>query len=111
MEIKHSVIDFLLGHFRTRPGMFLGRNHISLLSTFMTGYLISLHQNDIDPSSDPFFGNEHTGFFNWFKNKRGYTHSSNWYYTILEECSGSEENALELFFTLLEEYNTELNTI
>ncbi len=105
-KVEISVIDFLLGNLRKRPGMYLGKNHISLLSTFMTGYMISLQENGYDISTDPFFGDNESGFFVWFKKKRGYSLSSNWYFTILEECNGSEENALELFFTLLEEYNT-----
>lgn len=108
-KVEKSVIDFLLGYFRQRPGMYLGRNQISLLSTFMTGYRFSLQENGYDISSDPFFGNDSGGFFIWFQNKRGYSSSSNWYLTILKECNGEEEKALELFFNLLEEYKNELN--
>jgi hypothetical protein len=58
MKIEISVITFLLGHFKQKPGMYLGRNHISLLSTFMTGYMISLTTNGFDLTTDPFCGKE-----------------------------------------------------
>ena len=65
MEVKKSVISFLLGHFKQKPGMYLGRNHISLLSTFMTGYMISLTANGFDLKTDPFFGKEDDWLFDW----------------------------------------------
>jgi hypothetical protein len=104
MEVQKSVIIFLLGHFRKKPGMYLGKNHISLLSTFMTGYMTSLITNGLDPNSDPFYGQENDGFFNWYSKKNGITDSANWYLTILEESNNSEEEGLNLFFALLEEF-------
>lgn len=44
--------------------MNLGKNHISLLSTFMTGYMISLTNNGFELSTDPFYGTNEKVFFN-----------------------------------------------
>jgi hypothetical protein len=88
--------------------MYLGKNHISLLSTFMTGYMFALQCNGFDINSDPYFAEGDQGFFGWFQKKRNYSPSPSWYHTILRECDGSEEKALELFLTLLEEYRSQL---
>ena len=104
MVVKKSVITFLLGHFRQRPGMYLGRNHISLLSTFMTGYMISLTTNGFDLTSDPFYGNDGDGFFDWYSKKCGVDKTSSWYTTMLEQAGNSEEKGLNLFLSSLEEF-------
>lgn len=104
MKVKQSVILFLLGSFRERPGMYLGRNHLSLLSVFMGGYLTSLITNGFDPNTDPFYGEEGEGFFGWYSNASGIDRSANWYATILEQANHSEEKGLELFLSLLEEF-------
>jgi hypothetical protein len=63
MEVKESVINFLLGNLRKKPGIYLGKNHITLLSTFMNGYMVSLTNNGFSLSTDPFFGKENDVFF------------------------------------------------
>ena len=108
MKVKESVITFLLGHFREKPGMYLGRNHISLLSIFMTGYMISLTNNGFDITTDPFFGKEDEGFFSWYKKKMGYKTSSNWYIAILNDTGENEEEALNSFLKLLEQFKKEV---
>ncbi len=104
MEVKESVVNFLLGCLRKKPGMFLGMNHISLLSTFMSGYMISLMNNGFDISTDQFFGAENSGFFDWYSKKHKIEFSSNWYSTMLLQSNNSEEKALDLFFSSLEEF-------
>jgi len=104
MEVKESVIIFLLGHFKQKPGMYLGRNHISLLSTFMTGYMISLTTNGFDITTDPFYGKKGEGFFDWYSKKYGITQTENWYTTMLEQSDNSEEKGLDLFLYSLEKF-------
>lgn len=111
MQVQKSIITFLLGHFREKPGMYLGRNHISLLSTFVSGYMISMNLNGIDLSSDPFFGTDEEGFFGWYSKKCGITETPSWYATMLKQANYSEEKGLELFLTSLEEFCIEKNLI
>jgi hypothetical protein len=113
MEVKESIITFLLGHFKQKPGMYLGRNQISLLSTFMTGYMISLTTNRFDLKIDPFYWKEGEGFFDWYSKKSGITQTENWYTTMLEQSDNSEEKGLDLFLHSLEEFckNKKINVL
>jgi hypothetical protein len=79
--------------------MYLGRNHISNLSTFIAGLMMS---EFVYKNQDNYFGEN--GFLNWYIKKYKPQESSFWQDYFLSETDNDEVKALELYFERLEEY-------
>jgi len=100
-QLKYeNLTELLLNEIRQRPGMFLGKNHISKLPNFIHGYHFSDSISQRQP--DFYFGNN--GFLIWYKDKYKPTEMSFWHDYFLEEADNDDEKALDIFFERLEEY-------
>ena len=110
-----NIYDFLLA-IELYPSMFLGKNSISLLSTFLNGIEFGLKEfcqstsnfdwKEFKSNKEPHY---EFGFQKWiserYKNRRGYNQT--WSDSILYQVDGDEEKAFDLFFALLEEFKLE----
>lgn len=92
--------------------MYLGKNKISLLPTFLTGYHFGFSNangeaSDIDElfGENGFFGE--SGFLKWFYKKQNKTPGSFWHGLFFELADNDEVKALDLFFEYLEKYSNE----
>lgn len=101
MEYR-DLTELLLGRIRERPGMYLGRNHISLLPNFITGYMMAMY---VMNKKDRYF--DEPGFITWFFDRYNVKQTSFWNTPFLDEAKGDEQKALELYFNYLEEYSKE----
>jgi hypothetical protein len=102
-----NLTELLLNIIRHRPGMYLGRNHISKLPNFLLGY--DFRDELSNGERDFYFGDK--GFLVWYSNKYKPKEMSFWHDYFLAETENDEVKALELYFTRLEEYYTWHNTI
>lgn len=85
-----------------KPAMYVGGKSIFLLESFINGYLWARSELDI-PSTErenDFFEN----FHNWLEERLDARTSTKSWSSIILFRSFSEENALENFFILLEEF-------
>jgi hypothetical protein len=96
-----SLTELLLKVIRPRPGMYLGRNHISALPNFILGY--SFCNNILQDEEDFYFGSQ--GFLTWYTDKYKPAQMSFWHDYFLSETDNDESRALELYFMRLEEYH------
>ena len=81
--------------------MYLGKNHISKLSNFITGLMMSEY---VYKNNDYYFGEN--GFLEWYCQKYKPKESSFWTDYFLIEAKHDEVKALDLYFIRLEEYYT-----
>jgi hypothetical protein len=81
--------------------MYLGRHSICLLRAFLDGYQLACEDAHLEVTGGPDFHGLHDWVAQWY----GRTDSPRgWCGIILEECGGDDAKALEVFFTLLDEY-------
>lgn len=105
-QIKNcsDLTDILLNVIRKKPGMFLGKNNIWSLSTFLNGYeMATMMYRD---NMDSFYSEN--GFKKWFLTIKNAHNVSFWEIPLIEEAEGDETKALELFFNYLEEYQNSI---
>ena len=102
MEYR-DLTELLLGPIRERPGMYLGRNHISFLPNFIIGYMMAIHVTKPSEYKDRYF--DSPGFIKWFYDNYRKELTSFWHIEFLEEAKGDEQKALELYFNYLEKYS------
>jgi hypothetical protein len=87
----------LLESLRKRPGIYLGKASITLLEAFLNGYETFHEQIDYgNPSFD--------GFNDFIDNYYGNYSTAGWKNKILAAHYNNEEEALEWFFKILDEY-------
>lgn len=87
----------LIENLKKRPAMYLGKASITLLEAFLNGYGVFNEQIDYgQPSFDGF--NDFVGKF------YGKHTTAGWKNLILADHYGNEEEALDRFFVLLDEY-------
>ncbi len=87
----------LLELLRKRPGMYLGKASITLLDAFLNGY--GTFHEQIDYGNPPFYN------FNDFVGKfYGKYTTAGWKNLILSDHYGNEQEALDRFFVLLDEF-------
>ena len=95
-----NLTELLIKVIRPKPGMYLGRNHISNLPNFILGY--EFCNRISQDKQDFYFGDK--GFLNWYANKYKPAQMSHWHSYFLSEVNNDEVKALELYFNRLEEY-------
>lgn len=95
-----NLTELLLNEIRLKPGMYLGKNHISKLPNFILGYCFSDNISQRQP--DFYFGDN--GFLTWYRDRYKPKEMSFWHNYFLEEADNDDEKALEIFFERLEEY-------
>lgn len=100
--LPKSLIELLqLSEFRSRTAMYIGKNGISSLESFMGGYFYALEVNDIEVESDL----KMNRFDDWIANYFGWTESTaGWKNIILIECRNDEEKAIHTFFMLFDKF-------
>jgi hypothetical protein len=87
----------LLDSLRKRPGMYFGKASITLLNAFLDGY--GTFHEQIDYGTPSF-----EGFNDFVDNYYGNYSSAGWKNKILSAHYNNEEEALEWFFKILDEY-------
>jgi hypothetical protein len=93
-----NLIDYF-SQVRKRPEMYLGTNTITKLYDQLHGYKMAFWFNDIDNPVDKNFLDNFTNFVCLHY---GVQTNDNWKSIILEQSSGSEQNALNAFFDLFD---------
>jgi hypothetical protein len=95
-----SYVESLLQDIRRRPGMYIGWPSLSRLLGFLRGYDYALYKLHGVPA-DPFF----VSFLEWIQ-QRLQVKNDFWENVILNQ-TGSEAEAIERFWVLLDEYRSE----
>ena len=94
----------LLQFIKKRPGMYINPISLNQLRHFISGYQSALHIHNIEELK-PF--NSSVSFHDWVALRTHYSEStSGWVNMILDQTDGNEEEAFELFFKYLSEYET-----
>lgn len=98
-----DILD-LLEAINGRVIMYVGKNSLSLLDVFLTGFQSALHLTEANFDRSR-FGLEFQGFVE--RQLSDSFGAFGWCSRILNRASGDEETAVELFFALLEEFRLE----
>lgn len=102
-----SVYD-LIETVRVRPGMYLGSNSVTALMHFINGYRfaeLEAAAKSEEHAKPTLFPLDFWYFHEFTKVKLGFSSSvAGWRNLILETCGGDEKKALEMFFTLFDEF-------
>jgi len=110
-EVK-NIYD-LLFLMELRPAMYLGKKSITLLRTYLDGFFAALQVSKSDFDCKNFQSVDkllYLGGFQRWTSKRFFDNEEtamSWNRSILNEADNDEEKALDLFFTLLEEFKLE----
>lgn len=88
---------------RKRPGMYIWSNKISDLRTYIAWYGGCLLEKEIIEKESDVFDELH----DWVAEFYGYEKSAKWWPTIIQEQTKTEEEALQLFFELLDKFKSE----
>ncbi|MGL4555210.1 MAG: hypothetical protein ACRC33_28925 [Gemmataceae bacterium] len=99
MASDESILDRL----RKRPGMFLGECSLTALWHFINGYHFALTRHAIRDEGDPL--TLPRDFHDWVAYRLRFTSSTSGWRDMILSRSGSEESALNRFFTLLDEHH------
>lgn len=96
-----SALFEILKKIKTRPGMYMGRASVSDLFMFIVGYRTAREELGIEPTETEldFYGE----FQPWLQQRLNRTTSHSWAKMIEFSC-GSEKEAFEYFFVLLNEF-------
>jgi hypothetical protein len=93
----------VLRELQARPGMFLGQCSITRLRSFLDGYRSARADLGLQTTAQE---NEFSKFQAWVQEKYQVTSSHGWDNIILLN-SADEQEALQLFFSLLQEFQQE----
>jgi hypothetical protein len=97
------IID-LLNEIRRRPAMYIGCNSVVRLAFFLRGYCYALNQH-CAMKNDQFL----QGFRDWIANKYSVKSSQGWE-SIIQFYSAGEEDGMQRFWMLFDEYLAQLPT-
>lgn len=92
----YEIIDKV----RRRPGMYIGHHSPTHLSSFLSGY----QQAKVAPDNEYKEESEFHGFHDWVARRFGYYESTSGWAYMIEDQREDKEEALWLFFQLLDEY-------
>jgi hypothetical protein len=95
--------ESLLDQIRKRPAMYLGEYSLSALSHFISGYCFALDIHAIRRSSDP--NALPRDFHDWVAYRLHFKESTSGWCSMILTCAGSEKDAFDRFFSLLDEYH------
>lgn len=93
----------LLGRIKKRPGMYLGTSSITRLDMVLRGYTLARREVGLEPTDEEI---EFEGFQSWLTKKYEIKSNQSWSKIILF-YSIDEQEALEKFFELFEEYQNQ----
>ena len=98
-----DVEEIMLGNIKKQPALYLGRPSLTLLSTFMNGYLA--RQYEIYANTQPYYDSEK--FQKYVKGYYGVSENAFNYYSIICDNCSDEEEAFYKFYELLEAFKSE----
>lgn len=102
LPIGENLTEHLLILVRKRPGMYLGRNHISLLPNYIYGFGAGFH---VASGKEDFYFDSTHGFLPWYETNYWIEDRPPfWAYYFLSKVGDDQVKALELYFERLEEY-------
>lgn len=94
-------VDDYLALIRWRPGMVLGRPTLTALNQALNGFRFALECRNAEDLPDwTFF----QGFTPFLEEYYGTKNTFGWYGILMNECSGSEEQGLALFFERYDDF-------
>lgn len=96
----NNLTEILLLVVRKMPGMYLGKNHISLLPNLIIGYMLC--DGISGRPTDFYFGED--GFIAWYEKKYAREQQSFWDGYFLDEAGNDQVKALDIYFQRLEEF-------
>ena len=99
LQNPENNIYRLLDTIRRRPGLYIGHHSPTHLNAFLAGYQLGVGL-DKEFKEDPDFG----GFPSYVAEKFGYTDTSSGWAYMIEDQREDQEEALWLFFELLDDY-------
>jgi hypothetical protein len=91
----------VLQKIKPRPGMYIGRASVSDLFHFLVGYEFARGELDIEPTD--WENDFHENFQPWVQKKYHVSTSNSWAKIIMLHC-GSEQEGLNAFYRLLDEF-------
>jgi hypothetical protein len=95
----YSYIDLI----RTRPGMYIGGQTVSLMAYHIAGYEAACRWKGVEESLDPPWYD----FHEYVRERTGFGEStSGWSNMLLQHCGGDGAKALALFFTMLDAFRS-----
>lgn len=97
---QFDIYNELLGSIKKRPGMYLGTSSITRLDMLLRGYSLARREVNIPPTEQE---RKFEGFQEWIEEKYRIKSGQSWAKIILF-YSMDEQEALERFFELFEEY-------
>jgi len=98
MANDESVLEAI----RKRPAMYLGVYSLSALRHFISGYSFALDTHAIRDASDPL--TLPRDFHDWVAYRLRFKESTSGWCNMILNRAGSENDAFDRFFTLLDEY-------
>jgi hypothetical protein len=98
-----SIYEWL-DRIRKKPGLYLGESSITRLEAFLVGLRIGVEQATRQTLRDD---HHFSGFREWVVQKLGHASSGAGWQDMILEKNASEKDALERFFTLLDEYRSQ----
>lgn len=101
-ETIYNLIDMV----RRRPGMYIGSNRISDLSTYLAGAQAAMFQYRVGSLGAPSFAHFDCWTHCYFK--RPMT-SGGWRHVLLDDSGGDEAAALDAFFRVLDVFRASTN--
>ncbi|MFJ2947529.1 hypothetical protein ACIO8H_07775 [Streptomyces sp. NPDC087226] len=101
-----NVHDFL-DEVRLRPGMWLRGNSLQHLDSMLIGYRAAMAVHGIDEDFDFWSPGTQGQFAEWLWQRLGHHSSLGWAVEIEREAEAAGVPAVELFFSLLDEYRAD----
>lgn len=102
-----NVYEFL-DQVRQRPGMWVRHRSLQHLDSILIGYRVAMEVHGIHEDDFPFWGAGDRGpFEEWFQQRRAHHSALGWPIEIERDAEAAGVPAIELFFSLLDEYRAE----
>ncbi|MFJ8826402.1 hypothetical protein ACIREE_32110 [Streptomyces sp. NPDC102467] len=102
----NDVYD-LLDEIRLRPGMWVRGNSLPHLESMLLGYRLALNLHGLDEDW-PFWNPGSQGLFaEWLWQRLGRHSAAGWATEIEREAQAADQEPLDLFFSLFDEYRAE----
>jgi hypothetical protein len=96
----YGYIDLI----RTRPGMYIGGNSVSLMAYHVAGYEAAGWWKGAEETLDPPWYD----FHEYVRARTGFAEStSGWANMLLDHCGGEEARALDMFFVMFDAFRSE----
>ncbi|MFF3842271.1 hypothetical protein [Streptomyces sp. NPDC001930] len=98
-----NVYDFL-DQVRLRPGMWVPGSSLVHLDSMLLGYRVAMEVHDAEEDFPFWTPGGDTAFDTWLNERNGRASSLRWSIQIEREAEATGTPAIELFFTLLDQF-------